>query len=111
MRLQNKSKANSSAPLCARGNPGLRHAAHRDVANNVRNRCRKCMGGTKSSEQPEVCVRVYYTACLSASSGSSTESDGRNTENAVQLLSGSALLFTRIDPLCLSTMFLQTHRP
>ena len=37
--------------------------------------------------------------------------EGRNTEKTVQLRPGVVLLFTRIDPWCLFTMFVQTQRP
>src|ERR1700679_2942759 len=37
--------------------------------------------------------------------------NGRNTEKTVQLRPGAVLLFTRIDPWCLFTMFVQTQRP
>src|SRR4051794_9855829 len=37
--------------------------------------------------------------------------EGRNMENTVPHLPGTMLLFTRIEPLCLSTIFLQAQRP
>src|SRR5438045_9645107 len=37
--------------------------------------------------------------------------DGRKAENTVQLLPDSGLLFTRIEPWCLSTMPLHSHKP
>ena len=37
--------------------------------------------------------------------------DGRTTQNTVQLFPMVVLLLTRIDPLCLFTMLVQTQRP
>src|SRR5215471_17104027 len=54
---------------------------------------------------------LLHTACLTAPISDCCPDDGRKTENTVQLLPGAVLLFTRIEPLCLSTMPLHSHKP
>src|SRR5579871_4525832 len=56
-------------------------------------------------------VVVCHTAWLSTCWGACSWREGRKTETTVQLFPGAVLLFKRMEPWCLSTIFLQTQSP